>query len=510
MIKVLPTLASRLSLKKNEVVAQVFGDKGADFFWQQYFLPKWLPLILGFGLGIFIAALVVDGDWYLAIPIVLAVPAVILFVRYPFFAIFLWILFVPYFIVSPTMAERYIFWILYRAMLPTVLLLMLLSHMTGVRKLRPVQLGRAELAMVIFLGLTLVNIFMIGSDTKKDFINFYENLFIPFCLYWLIRLAPPSKRDLRLLLWAVFPALIFQCAIGLLTWFTPEMLPDKWLGLEGARTVGTVRNVAVYTSFLLFLGLLLFHYAVSSATRWLKPILIVTFGLALFCVFFSFSRGSWLGELLVVVGLLFLYPRVILSTVATVLVITLVLGNSILASQINWAMERLNDEDTANGRIIGNTASMRMIESKPLSGWGWGNYDLYNVSFKSRVGDIAIDTKGTSHNTYLTIMAELGIPAFLVYMFPVGWWLYLSLKVWRRMPPRTFLGSRLLIMFWLLMLHIFVVTNFMDMIRFHPFGTCIWWMTLALIASMVQGYLKPGDIGAPKWAYEAVQNARPS
>jgi O-antigen ligase len=242
----------------------------------------------------------------------------------------------------------------------------------------------------------------------------------------------------------------------------------------------------------------------TSASKWLKPVLIITFGLALYCVFFSFSRGSWLGELLVVVGLLFLYPRVILGTVIIVLAITLVLGNSILASQISWAMERLNDEDTANGRIIGNTASLRMIEAKPLTGWGWGKYDLYNISFKARVGDIAIDTKGTSHNTYLSIMAELGIPTFLVYMFPVGWWLYLSLKVGRRLPSRTFLGSRLLIMLWLLMLHIFVVTNFMDMIRFHAFGTCIWWMALALIASLIQPYLKPGDIGAPYWA---TQNA---
>jgi hypothetical protein len=65
-------------------------------------------------------------------------------------------------------------------------------------------------------------------------------------------------------------------------------------------------------------------------------------------------------------------------------------------------------------------------------------------------------------------------------------------------------------MLWLLMLHIFVVTNFMDMIRFHPFGTCIWWMTLALIASMIQPYLKPGDIDAPRWVYQAAQNGRSS
>ena len=507
MIKTLPALASRLSLKKNEMVAQVFGGKGIAFFWQQYFLPRWLPLLLGLGLGVFIASLVVNRAWYLAVPIALAVPLVILFMRYPFSAIFLWILLVPYFVVVPTMAERYIFWILYRSMLPTVLLLMILSNMVGLRKSRPMHLGRAELAMLIFLGLTLVNIYTVGSDTKKDFINFYENLFIPFCLYWLIRLNAPTKRDFKILLWAVLPALVFQCVIGQLTWFAPGNLPEKWLGLEGARTVGTLRNVAVYTSFLMLLGLLLFNYAMTSASTWLKPVLIIIFGLALYNVFMSFSRGSWLGELLVVVGLLFLYPRVILNTVITVLVIIIILGNSILASQVDWAMERLNDEDTANGRIIGNTASMRMIEAKPLTGWGWGNYDRYNVSFKTRVGDIAIDTKGTSHNTYLSIMAELGLPTFLLYMFPVGWWFYLSLKVWRHLPPRNLLGSRLLIMLWLLMLHIFVVTNFMDMIRFHPFGTSIWWMTLGLIASIVQPYLKPGDIGAPQWAHQATQNA---
>jgi hypothetical protein len=32
-------------------------------------------------------------------------------------------------------------------------------------------------------------------------------------------------------------------------------------------------------------------------------------------------------------------------------------------------------------------------------------------------------------------------------------------------------------------------------------------MTLGLIASMIQPYLKPDDIGAPRWAYQATQNA---
>jgi O-antigen ligase len=141
-----------------------------------------------------------------------------------------------------------------------------------------------------------------------------------------------------------------------------------------------------------------------------------------------------------------------------------------------------------------------MFQARPIFGWGYDTYNLYASQFIGSVGSIVFESYHTSHNTYLTILAELGLPALLLYLTPVTWWLLLSLKVLPRMPRSGLCSWHLLALLWLLMLDHFIVSNFMDMIRFNLFGTTIWWMALGFIADLVYPRLKPGDIGAPQWA----------
>jgi O-antigen ligase len=498
-------LSSRFALIRKSVFIEIFGDKDAKHFWEARFLPRWLPLLLGVALGVLSAVLIVDEALYFLIPLSLAVPAVIIFTRYPFVAVLLWMLLFPYFLKTSSTEGRYIYWILHRAMIPVALGIALLSHWLGMRKRKMVQFGRAELAMFLFLMLTVINLFLFDNDTTQTLIRFFDRLFVPFCMYWLIRLVDPTGRDLRRFFGVAFVTLIAQCVIGLLSWFAPQVLPPQWIfEATGARTVGTFGNPATYTTTLIFLSLLLFQYAMNSESRWGRSLLVLVVGFAFFCVFFAFSRGSWLGGILVLLGLMFLYPKVTLRLSVFVLVLVVILSNSILADEVGWAFERLNDERTAEDRIIGNVASIRMIQEKPWLGWGYDTYDVYDTRFTERVAGIdAGGHRRTSHNTYLTIVAEQGVIALLLYMFPVAWWLMLSLRVWRRLPRDGFWSWKLLVMLWLVILDHFIVSNFMDMVRFNWFGTTVWWLTLGLITSIVYPYLRPGDIGPPKWAYRS-------
>jgi O-antigen ligase len=495
-------VGSRFALIRKSFWVEVFGDRGPQYFWEARFLPRWLPIILGVILGIASAILIVNGAVHFLIPLVLAVPLLILFNRYPFVAIILWMLLFPYFVREPSAAGRYIYWMLHRAMIPATLGIVLLSHWLGIRKRPMVQFGRAELATLAFLILTVINIYLLNvTGVEKILIQFYDRLFVPICLYWLVRMIAPNRKDLRRFLWVAFFTVLAQCIIGLVSWFMPSMLPPQWITDKvGVRTVGTFGNPAVYTSTLMFLSLLLFQYGMHCKSRWLRGFIILTFGLAIFCVFFSFSRGSWLGGVLVVLGLMFLYPKLTLRLSAIVLAVTLVLGQSVLAREIAFSYDRLQHEDSADGRIVGNAASIRMIQERFWYGWGYGNYDLYNRQFLDRVGDISsVDHEATSHNSFLSMAAELGVPLLLLYMFPVVWWLLLSIKVWRRMPQTGFWSSTLLAMMWLFMLDWFAVANFMDMMRLNLFGTSMWWLGLGFIANMVYPYLKTSDMGVPTW-----------
>jgi O-antigen ligase len=499
-----------------------YNDKGKAWSRWVRFFPALVPLVLGLFFGIYLGGLIANEAWYFLVPLAFLIPTTIVFFGYPFVAVLLWVLFFPYFIETSSVATRYVYWILHRAMIPIGIGTIFLWF--GIRKKKLIRLGLAELSMVLFLALACTNIFLLSEDLSKStihpqtkldaaqkssakapppgitihFTHFYDKVFIPFCMYWLVRLLAPKEKDLKRLLPVAFITVIGQFGISLLSRFAPEVLPPQWLGLEGARTVGSFGNAAPYTSTLLFLSLLLFQHAMHCKSRWVRSTLLLTVGLAFFGVFFSFSRGSWLGGFVVLTGLLYLYPKIIVRSILVFGMLTVVLCSTLLVRDLGWASDRLEDTGTAENRIITAATSIRMIIEKPWFGWGYDNYDIYAPSFQTRVGNISYNKYNTSHNTYLTIITEMGLIAFFLYILPVVWLLILSLKVWRKLPQTGFWSWRLLAMLWLLVLHQFIVSSFMDMISSHLFGTTLWWMTLGLIASMVYSQVGATNIGRPQ------------
>ena len=483
---------SQLSTAKESALAEWMAEARRVGFWEGRFLPRWLPLILAVGVGALSGLLIVRGQWSLLVPTVLAVPTLIMFTRFPFAAVIMWILVLPFFVVTPTAAERFAYWIMHRGLIPATLLIVVIANGLRVRKREMIRFGLPELSLLLFVLIAVANILTVSAGGANTFIRFYDRLIPQFSLYLLIRVVAPTKDEFKKFLPAALFILVFECIIGLLTWFAPAAVPVQWLSrVAGERTTGTLANVATFTSTLLFLALPLFHYAMHCRSRFQRGVIVTAFGLTCFSVFFSFSRGSWLAGVVVLIVLFLMYRRVIASISILVLTLTLILGGTVLADEIAFANERLNDASTAQGRIVGNMASLLMIEAKPFTGWGYDDYNLYNTEFKARVGEIAVDQKGTSHNTYLTIMAELGVPAFIFFMLPTLWWLRLTLRAWPYMPRKGFWSRRLVVMFWLALLSSFIVSNFMDMVRFNPFGTSVYWASLGFIANLVYPYLQP-------------------
>lgn len=473
----------------------------AASFWEAQFLPGWLPIFLGAALGIASAFLIVKGLWTALIPLAIIVPLGILFLTYPFVALMIWMLVFPYIVRIPQVAGRIPYNLLHRAIIPGALVLVILSDWLRIRKREPVRFGRADLVMLLFLGWVIANIVLFSPDTTHSLIRFYDRYIIPFCVYWLIRLIAPTARDLQRFLPIAFITIIAEAVIGMIGIFAPQALPQEWVREGIERGLGSLGNPSVYTSTLIFCALLLLQYAVQGRSRLLRAVCLLTFGLTYLCVFLSFSRGAWLGGSLVLLGLMFVYPKVVVRLLAIGLTVMLVLGTTILAQQIAFAYVRLNTVETVQGRILGGAKSVQMIVNKPFFGWGYDTYDLYDEEFRTRVANLATDQQKTSHNTYLTLMAETGIPALILYVLPILWWLKLSRKVWRRLPQTGFFSWHLLVMLWLLILNFFTVSSFMDMLRFNLFGTTVWWMALGLIANLVYPYIRPGDIGIPRWLH---------
>lgn len=447
-------------------------------------LPAALALFLGGGLAVLIALLIVREEWLFILPAIVAVPAAVLLLRYPFAAVAIWLLVFPLVVETPS-GTRQLQWLLHRAMIPAALALVVLARGFRLRRHRPLRLGPAEAAMLLYLFLSIGNILLMSQTPSAMLIHFYDRIVIPFCMYGLIRALDLQPRELKWLVPVALAVIFIQLVIGLLSWVSPGLLPNAWLGRAGARTTGSLGIPGVYTGTLIFLALLLLQYGLVSGSRRTLTGATAVFVAVMFAVFFSFSRGSWLGALAVIGGLGFLYPRVISRVVLVTVLILLLLGSTIFIDEVSFAAERLTTERTAGARIVGNAATIRLIEQKPLFGWGYGNHELYDEQFRERIWDIPVRRDITSHHTYLLVASEMGLVGLFLYLLPAGWWLAQSVRAWNRLPRSGFGGRSWLVMLWLALLDFFIIANFTDIIYSYYFPTTIWWLALGLIATLV-------------------------
>jgi len=135
-----------------------------------------------------------------------------------------------------------------------------------------------------------------------------------------------------------------------------------------------------------------------------------------------------------------------------------------------------------------------MFLEKPIWGWGYGSYDLHDWKYMKRVGDFVprqyeIKT-GTSHNSTLTILAEMGIIGLFFYALPIVWWGIRSLQAWPHLPTETppddFFNRNLFVLLWANVIFVLIVGQFIDL-RFFWFTLGEMWLTLGLIANYVEG-----------------------
>jgi O-antigen ligase len=451
--------------------------------------------------GVLVAILIVGEQWHLALGLVVLIPSIALITRYPFAGVIMWTLLNAFVQETHTRAVRMAYWAVHRALPPSVLGLIVLAALARIRRQRrPTRLGPAEAAAAVYLGLAVLNVLWFHSSPLPHLYSLYDQAFVPVCLYLLVRLFFSGEKDVRRLLPVALVLLWVETAVGAASWLAPQVIPSAWLDYEGRRGTGTLAYPHAYSTSLVFFSFLLFHAAVNQKRGLVRAALLLTSGLGAFGIFLSFTRGSWLGALAASTGLLFTYPKATLRIAVVLVIVMGVLGGGVLSELIGFAGERLDSVDTARERFVIWDAGLQMIRARPFLGWGYGNYRLHAGQFERRVLNFAPEGQdaSASHNSYIGLAAEMGLPTLLAFAFPVLWWLNQSRKAWRRMPKEGFISRPMLILLWMVILDHIVVNFFSDM-RHSTYGMGMWWITLGLIGSIVDTYIQPDDSDLPRW-----------
>lgn len=440
-----------------------------------------LVLIGAFAAGAAVAA----GNWQVAVAAALAVPFAAVVARSPFAGVLAWVLVLPYVVQRLTPEIDPATWALHRIGVPALLALVIVFHTLAIRR-SPFRFRAYDLAPVLFLVAGAINVLVLASDPSRMLAAFYDQLAVPIGFFWLVRAIGPDRSDLNRLVLAGAWTIAVQAGIGILSWAAPSLLPAQWLGRAGERTVGTFGGPAAYTITLVLFALLAIYAAMSTANPRKRFVLFGIVVAALLGVVLSLSRGSWLGAAVAMLGVALVYRRAVgrFAIAAVVLAIFLVLGP--VGGFGSVAQDRIGTIQTAEGRIVTDAAAVRMIQNQPVAGFGYGNFDRFDEQYKQRVGDIPLILGGTAHNTYLNLLVELGIPATLLYLSPPILLLALSYRLWRRHRLSPLVDWRLITVLWLAILDQFVVNNFLEIIHSSFWATSLWWITLGLIAYMLE------------------------
>jgi O-antigen ligase len=467
-------------------------------------VPRAAVLVLVLAGALVAGAAVAYGYWQVAVAATVAIPFAAVAARSPFAGVLAWLLLVPFVIQQLDVNVHPLVWGLHRVGVPALLGLAIVYHTLGIRR-SPFRLRGYDLALALFLAAGVINILALAPLPGRMLGAFYDQLAIPIAFFWLVRAIAPGPSNVNRLVLVGAATIVVQAAIGILSWTAPAILPGQWLGRAGERTVGTFGGPAPYTITLVLFALLAIYAAMSAANGRKRVALFGIVVAAQLGVVLSLSRGSWLGAALAMLGVALLYRREIGAfAIATILLaLFLVLGP--VGGLAPVAQDRLATVQTAEGRIVTDAAAVRMVRDRPLSGVGFGQFERFDEQYKQRVGDIPLVLGGSAHNTYLNLLAELGIPATLLYLSPPIFLLALSYRLWRRHRYSSLIDWRFITILWLAILDQFVVNNFAEIIHASFWATSLWWLTLGLIAVGLEKLRDPepsrlrAAMPAPAW-----------
>ncbi len=428
------------------------------------------------------AHLVAGGQWTVALALILVLPGFVLVHRAPLSVLFMWLLLVP-FLTRMSGGARYAYWLLHRGLPVLALVVVVVMGWLGMRSRPLARVGWPEAMMLGYVVASIISVVYSSEETSQSLTVLYDRVLIPMCLYLLVRLLRPTEKAFGLLVVAAAFVVLSQTVVGALSWVAPGVLPSDWLSRAGTRTTGSLASPSTYGVTLLGAGLILVHGAAYTRDATKARVLRLLFTVSIVMAVLTLNRAVWLATVLVLVALWRFHRLQFKRVAAVVVTLLVVLG---LSGAVGAPFERLEkrfgSEESALSRLPVAYASLEMFEAKPLSGWGYGNFEVFDREFQREVGGFFPEKDHSSHNVYLTVLAEQGVIGMVLLFGPAVWWLVRSRRVDRSLPQSGIMSRKLLWLLWAVLGTHVIVNNFSNMKV--VFGLGQWWLILGLIATL--------------------------
>ena len=296
-----------------------------------------------------------------------------------------------------------------------------------------VRLAPLDALPALFLFYVFVSALLISSEPSSIgglARPVYVTAGLGIVAYYFLVLGPISRdigaRVAGALIWSGLVISAMVLVEGFTGW---NLWNDRSLQAdEIVRAVATLANPAVLGTFLGFgfiLALAILLWKGPAHLLWPSRALLV---IAIPALFFTYTRGPILAIAVVGVTMVFVANRARWpSLIVLILVAGSLYGMWDRISATTIYENRLSVSDTAETRLLIQEWSFRLIEQEPVVGTGFGSFDRVKnetefASFRN-IPEI-YGRANTSHNSFLTILVELGFLGLVLLLLPwavLGW-----------------------------------------------------------------------------------------
>jgi O-antigen ligase len=248
-----------------------------------------------------------------------------------------------------------------------------------------------------------------GAAAGTDLQRFALNMLLVPIVFTAVR----ERQDLILIVAVCVAGAVLAAIVGIGT------AADE----GGLTRISGVAGTANELASLLVTGLLLAGGLALGLRRMplARSAALAAMGVCLIGLFLTASRAGLVALIVALIAAIFLSGRWRVGALVVAVTIGLALTGYFAFVAPEPARERVTTLGDGTGRTDIWTVAWRMVEANPVTGVGAGNFKTSSIHYLIEPGtirrdDFIIDTPQVAHNSYLHVLAELGIPGLALFV----------------------------------------------------------------------------------------------
>ncbi len=217
----------------------------------------------------------------------------------------------------------------------------------------------------------------------------------------------------------------------------PSYILNPSLGIHAGRARGPFLEAVAN-------GMMLYTCGVAAAmgfAKWkmrrARAACLIVILLSALGIVFTLTREVWIGSAVATAVTMvaykplrrFVLPSAVCGVIVVLGALTFVPGLHTSASS------RASDSRSVWDRLNSDAAGLRMVNARPLFGFGWYRFGDVGLSYYRQAATYPLTTVGRIHNVFLGVAVDLGIIGFAAWLLALLG--AVGQALWRRGPPEA-------------------------------------------------------------------------